>query len=110
MSEFKDDGSFRSAVQGVFNSLADQVDEVEFDAFEPRLTAGGIGIYFDDGAVVLLSQQTPTHEIWLSANYTAWHFLRRDGLWVERDTGETMTELLAKILSEKFQEKISFSL
>ena len=43
MSEFKDDGSFRSAVQGVFNSLADQVDEVEFDAFEPRLTAGGSG-------------------------------------------------------------------
>ena len=108
MSEFKDDGSFRSAVQDVFNAIAEQVDDVEFDEFEPRLTAGGLGIYFDDGSVVLLSQQTPTHEIWLSANYTAWHFLRRDGIWVERDTSESMVSILSTILSDKFQESITF--
>ena len=110
MSFFTDDASFRAAVQDVFDSLAEQVDEVDFDEFEPRQTAGGLGIYFDSGAVVLLSQQTPTHEIWLSANYTAWHFLCRHGEWIERDTSESMTAVLSTILSEKFQESIVFSL
>ena len=110
MSDFTNDASFRSAVQDVFNTIAEQVDDVDFDAFEPRLTAGGLGIHFDNGDVVLLSQQTPTHEIWLSANYTAWHFLRNDGEWVERDTNENMLTILGEILNDKFNEPIVFQL
>ena len=110
MTDFDNDGVFRLAVQGVFSSLAEQADDVDYDEFEPRLTAGGLGFYFDDGSVVLLSQQTPTHEIWLSANYSAWHFLRREGVWVERDTSEAMLTILNTILSEKFEESVTFEL
>ena len=110
MTDFDNDGVFRLAVQEAFSSLAEQADDVDYDEFEPRLTAGGLGFYFDDGSVVLLSQQTPTHEIWLSANYTAWHFLRREGVWVERDTSEAMLTILNTILSEKFEESVTFEL
>ena len=110
MSDFSNDAAFRGAVDTVFNTLAEQVDTVDYDEFEPRLTAGGLGIYFDSGDVVLLSQQTPTHEIWLSANYTAWHFLCRNGQWVERDSNENMLVILSSILSEKFQESVALQL
>ena len=105
-SDFHDDASFRSQAEAYFSHLLEQLDEIEFDEFDPRHTPGSLTLQFDDGSVVMLSRQTPTHELWLSANYTAWHFLREDGIWKERDTQEAMLEVLNHILSEKMNEKI----
>lgn len=109
-SDFTDDTRFRQAVRVLLEELLDQVDDLEDDELDPRLTAGNLSVTFEDTSVILLSQQTPTHELWLSANYTAWHFLCIEGAWVERDTGEPMLEVLSRLFSEKLGESVSFSL
>ncbi|MDG1479919.1 MAG: iron donor protein CyaY [Myxococcota bacterium] len=109
-SDFTDDTGFRQAVGALLGVLLDQVDELDDDELDPRLTAGNLSVTFEDESVILLSQQTPTHELWLSANYTAWHFLCIEGHWVERDTGEPILTVLSKLFSEKLGESVSFSL
>ena len=105
-SDFTDDASFRSQAEAYLSHLLVQLDEIEYDEFDPRHTPGSLNIQFDDGAVVMLSLQTPTHELWLSANYTAWHFLREGGIWQERDSSEAMLDVLNRILSEKMNENV----
>jgi len=105
-SDFSDDASFRKNAENYLAHLLLQLDEIEFDEFEPRHTPGSLNIQFDDGAVVMLSLQTPTHELWLSANYTAWHFLCVGGVWRERESNEAMLDVLNHILSEKMNESV----
>ena len=105
-SDFINDASFRKEANRVLEGLLNQLDEIDYDEFDPRHTAGSLNIQFDDGAVVMLSMQTPTHELWLSANYTAWHFLCENGVWIERDTSELMLLILSTIISEKVEQKV----
>ena len=105
-SDFENDALFRKEANRMLEQLLIQLDEIDFDEFEPRYTEGALNIQFDDGSVVMLSLQTPTHELWLSANYTAWHFLCREGTWMERDTSEPMLTVLNTILSSKMNDSI----
>jgi len=90
--------------------LLERVDDLEDDDMDPRLTSGSLSVTFKDESVILLSQQTPTHELWLSANYTAWHFLRTGEAWVERDSGEPMLDVLSRLFSAKLGESVFFNL
>lgn len=110
-SDFSSDADFRSDVGALLDDLVDQIDAIDLDAVDDldvRLTPGNLQVTFEDtGAVFVLSQQTPTHELWLSANLTAWHFLRRDGQWVERDSGAEMAGVLSRLFSEKLGGTVS---
>jgi iron donor protein CyaY len=108
-TDFENDTAFRLAINQLLEDLLDRIDNLEDDDLDPRLTAGNLSVTFEDESVILLSQQTPTHELWLSANYTAWHFLHKEDSWVERDTGEPLHDVLAKLFSEKLGETVSFS-
>ena len=109
-SDFEHDADFRLAISELLEDLLDCVDDLEDDELDPRLTPGNLSVTFEDESVILLSQQTPTHELWLSANYTAWHFLRSGGTWVERDSGAPLLDVLSKLFSEKLGETVSFSI
>lgn len=116
-SDFATDTEFRAAVGGVLDALVDQIDALDFEAVDDldiRLSPGNLHVTFEQpgqigGAVFVLSQQTPTHELWLSANLTAWHFLRTGGLWRERDTGESMQAVLERLFSEKLGGPVELS-
>ena len=105
-SDFTHESLFRKEAEVVLDRILNQLDELEFGEFEPRRTPGTLSVTFEDGAVFMLSLQTPTQELWLSANYTAWHFLCVDGLWVERDSGALMTQELSKLLTDKLDEGV----
>ena len=109
-SDFTQESLFRKEAESVLDRLLNQVDELDFGEFEPRRTPGTLSITFEDGAVFMLSLQTPTHELWLSANYTAWHFLCVDGVWVERDSGAFMIQELSKLLTDKLDEDVILEL
>ena len=105
-SDFRDEAQFRKHAEEKLLNLLDQVDSIEEGEFDPRYTPGSLIIQFEDSSVFMLSMQTPTHELWLSANYTAWHFVCVNGSWEERDTCEKMLDILSKLLSEKLEDKI----
>ncbi|MEC7946546.1 MAG: iron donor protein CyaY [Myxococcota bacterium] len=106
---FDSDADFRASVGRTLQSLMMQADEIDSDDLDVRYTPGNLQIVFEDvGATFVLSQQTPTHELWLSANLTAWHFVHGEGGWIERDSGEDMLQLLGRLVSEKVGESVTF--
>ncbi len=109
-NDFTDEMSFRKAVKTVLISLLDQVDEIDSDDHDPSMTDGNLKVVFEDGGTFILSQQPPTLEFWLSANFSAWHFIRSDGEWIERDTSEPMLKVLSTLFSDKLGMDIQFSL
>jgi iron donor protein CyaY len=109
--EFADDSQFRMAVGSLLEDLLEQVDEIESDDLDPRLSPGNLQVVFEDsGSTFVLSQQTPTHELWLSANLTAWHFRRINGFWLERDSGDSMLDVLSLLFSGKTGQTVEFKI
>ena len=105
-SDFDSETQFRQAAEPILDALWDQIDELDLDEAEPQRTPGSLVIQFEDDSVFMLSLQTPVHELWLSANYTAWHFLCENGQWVERDSNEALLSVLSQLLSEKLKQRV----
>ena len=106
--DFADENSFRIAVKAVLDSLLDQIDGIDTDEHDPMLTSGNLKVVFESGGTFVLSQQPPTQEIWLSANFTAWHFVRNNGEWLERDSDERMLDVLSTLFSDKLGMDVRF--
>ena len=70
-NDFSDEARFRQAVKDILVKLLDQVDEIDSDDHDPSMSDGNLKVVFEDGATFILSQQPPTREFWLSANFTA---------------------------------------
>jgi len=109
-NDFNDEASFRQAVKAVLVQLLDQVDNIDSDDHDPSMTDGNLKVVFEDGGTFILSQQPPTREFWLSANFSAWHFIRSQNVWLERDSGEPMLSVLSTLFSDKLGMDIQFSL
>ena len=73
MLEFATDAEFRAAAGDALRVLLDQIDAIEHDDVDARLSEGSLIVSFESGGTYMLSLQTPTQELWLSANLTAWH-------------------------------------
>lgn len=100
---------FRSFVADTLKQLYLEIDDLETDDIDVTFTDGVVSCSFETGGTFVLSQQVPTRELWLSANFTAWHF-RWDGSgWTERDSGAPMLPLLSKLFTEKLKMKVEFS-
>lgn len=93
---------FRRIVASALNDIAAQVDVIDSDEIDPKLTDGVFQVDFESGGVFVLSQQVPVRELWLSAFSKAWHFRWEGGAWFERDTNVP----LEKVLSENFTKRL----
>jgi CyaY protein len=93
---------FRQIVASALKNLSAQVDAIDSDDLDFKLTDGVFQVEFESGGVFVLSQQVPVRELWLSAFSRAWHFRHADGAWKERDSGEP----LEKVLSEAFTKRL----
>jgi len=107
---FSDDAAFRTAVADLLKTLLDQIDEIDSEEHDPMISDGNLKVVFESGGTFVLSQQTPMHEIWLSANLSAWHFRCAEGQWLERDSNEPMLDVLSTLFTDKLGQDIGFSL
>ena len=110
MTNLMDESSFREDVKKLLVSLLDQLDDIDSDFHDPSMTDGNLHVVFEDGSTFVLSQQPPTREIWLSANFTAWHFAKKNGAWLERDSNERLLDVLSTLFSGKLGMDIQFTL
>lgn len=96
-----EESEFRQAVSAALRNLAGQIDLIESDDLDWKLSEGVLTVEFESGGVFVLSQQVPVRELWLSAYSRAWHFRQVESGWTERDTGEPMTTLLGELFTRK---------
>lgn len=89
------EAQFRRVVDRALRELFRQLDTIDSDAFDTKITDGVLQVDFEEGGVFVLSQQVPVRELWLSAFSRAWHFRWDAGRWVERDSGEPLEAVLS---------------
>jgi CyaY protein len=97
------DAWFRARVAAVLRAVARDLDAVDSDEFDVHLSEGNLYVEFERGDDFVLSQQAPVSELWLAADRKAWHFRPEapGARWVERDTGQDLSETLSRLLSER---------
>lgn len=105
-----DESQFRQAVSATIKRLGQQIDAIDTDDLDWKLTEGVLTVEFESGGVFVLSQQVPTRELWLSAFSTAWHFKAQDGTWPERDTGAALADVLSGLFTRKLGVPVTLKL
>jgi iron donor protein CyaY len=90
-----DEPAFRQVVAAALKELARQLDALDSDDLDWKLTDGVLQVDFEGGGVFVLSQQVPVRELWLSAFSRAWHFRTAGAGWTERDSGEALEAVLS---------------
>lgn len=98
-----DDREFQDQVDGLFNDIEDQIDELEKD-IDVDSTAGMLAIEMPDGSNVVLSRQIANHEIWVAARSGGFHLSHNDGIWVCGTSNENLGELLDRVFAEQLGE------
>ena len=98
-----DDREFQDRVDGLFNDIEDQIDELEKD-IDVDSTAGMLAIEMPDGSNVVLSRQIANHEIWVAARSGGFHLALTDGFWVCGTNNEKLGELLDRVFAEQLGE------
>ena len=101
-----EENAFRLTVSAALKNLLNQVDAIDSDDLDNRLSEGVLQTDFEGGGVFVLSQQVPTRELWLSAFSRAWHFKLDGARWVERDTSEPLEAVLSANYTKRLGKAI----
>lgn len=112
----KRDGSPDMMTESEFNQLADatllaveaRVEEADSD-LDFDMAAGILTLTAPDGSKIIINRQPATREIWVAARSGGYHCGRRDSVWFCRSTGETLADLLGRVVAEQGGGDIDFS-
>jgi CyaY protein len=107
-----DEHEFRKRCDAAFEELrrrlADLGDE---HSFEVEGGSGKLEVQFDDPQETkfVISPNTPVRQIWISALSTSFKLAWSDaaGAFVLDKTGETLTQLMGRILTEKLGSTVN---
>jgi iron donor protein CyaY len=107
-----DEKDFQKKCDAAFEDLRRRLQEVGDErGFEVEGGSGKLEILFedDDGTRFVISPNTPVRQIWISALTTSFKLSWSDsaGEFVLEKTGETLTKLMGRILTEQLGSPVS---
>jgi CyaY protein len=106
-----DDREFQKRADDALTQLYSRLVKSSDDAaFEPEFQAGALSIEFDDPPTrFVISPNSPVRQVWVSAHSRSfkldWDDTRAD--FVLRDTGQTLTELIASAIGQQLGEEVA---
>ena len=74
-----------------------------------EMSSGILTLTAENGSKIIINRQVATLEIWVAARSGGFHLGRQDDVWFCQSTGETLLELLTRVVVEQGGEKISFT-
>src|ERR1700691_282791 len=107
-----DEQVFKKRCDAAFEDLRRRLQEVGDErGFEVEGGSGKLEILFedDDGTRFVISPNTPVRQIWISALTTSFKLSWSDsaGEFVLEKTGETLMQLMGRILTEQLGSPVS---
>ena len=100
-----DETEFHSRIDQIYVQLEDMLDESGLDL--DIESSGGVMILTieSNGSRIILSRQPAVAELWVAARSGGFHFRRNASQW-RCATGETLSELLSRVLTEQSDESV----
>ena len=90
------ESDFHRAVEAILARIERSLEDEE--ALDTDLEGGVLTIECGDASRIFVNRQTPNREIWIAAKGGGFHFVLRDGLWIDTRSGEELFASLARIL------------
>jgi len=107
-----DEQEFKKRCDAAFESLQRRLQEIGDErGFEVEGGSGKLEVLFedDDETRFVISPQTPVKQIWISALTTSFKLAWSDaaGTFVLEKTGETLMQLMGRILTEQLGSPVT---
>lgn len=119
-----EESDFHQRVDAILAIVESAMDNTESD-IDAELTGGILSLTFENGSKIIINRQTPNREIWVAAKSGGFHF-RYDNhrinevretnaaeprlkSWRDTRTGESLADLLTRVVTEQAGEVINFT-
>jgi iron donor protein CyaY len=107
-----DEKEFQNRCDAAFEALRRRLEELgDVHGFEVESGSGKLEVQFEDADETrfVISPQTPIRQIWISALTTSFKLSWSDtaGAFVLEKTGETLMQLMGRILTEQLGSPVS---
>ena len=100
------ESDFHRAVDAVLARIEAGV-EAE-DRLDVDLESGILTVTCPDGSRVIVNRQTPNREIWVAARSGGFHFVLREGRWVDTRSGDELYASLARVIASQAGVQVAF--
>ena len=100
------ESDFHSAVDAVLARIEAGIETA--DSLDVDLESGILTITCPDDSRVIVNRQTGNREIWVAARSGGFHFVLRDGRWVDTRSGEELFASLARIVAQQSGAQVAF--
>jgi CyaY protein len=120
-----EESEFHKRVDAILGVVEAAMDNTESD-IDAELNGGILTLTFENGSKIIVNRQTPNREIWVAAKSGGFHFrhakdasgssepanppLQKLASWHNTRTGESLADLLTRVVSEQAGEVINFTL
>jgi CyaY protein len=100
------ESDFHRAVDAVLARIEAAVEAC--DALDVDLESGILTITCPDESRVIVNRQTPNREIWVAARSGGFHFVLRDGRWIDTRSGDELFASLARVIALQAGAQVAF--
>ena len=100
------ESDFHSAVDAVLARIEAGVETA--DALDVDLESGILTVTCPDESRVIVNRQTPNREIWVAARSGGFHFVLREGRWIDTRSGVELFVSLARIIAQQAGAQVAF--
>ena len=102
------ESEFNALAEATLLSIEQQVEDADTE-LDFEMSSGILTLTAENGSKIIINRQMATLEIWVAARSGGYHLGRQDDVWFCQSTGETLQELLTRVVVEQGGEKISFT-
>ena len=95
------ESEFAIASGELLNQIEEAIDTADLDIDYERKGDGVLDIEFADRSRVIVNTQAPMRQIWVAAKSGGFHFEYAGGGWRDTRSGEGLTVLLARVMSQQ---------
>ena len=89
--------------------LQEQLDEVDAE-IDSELASGILTLTFETASKIIINRQTPNRELWVAAKSGGFHFRYVSPTWVDTRSGQSLEQLLSRVISEQAGSRIEITL
>lgn len=100
---------YSKLVDETLKRLVTVLDKLDLDRVDAELSDGKVVIQIEDGAPLIVSRQTPVHQLWLAEPGGGWHFVHKDGKWICDKRGVELFQDLERLISSQIHSAIHLS-
>lgn len=78
--------------------------EIDFET-----TAGILELEFENGSKIIINRQSASQELWVAARSGGYHYVWKDGAWLNTRDGSELFAALGRYVSEQAGQTVNIS-